>query len=92
MPEQELKTTLQALRLELDKVHFEHESGRESVDQSVRALEDRLREESFMSGDEYLVHELSEALSNAVEQFEEDHPQLTDLISRLSDLINKMGI
>jgi hypothetical protein len=92
MPEQELKTTLQALRLELDKVHFEHETSRQTVDDSIRVLEEKLREESFMSGDEYLVHELGEALSHAVEQFEENHPELTDLIGRLSDLINKMGI
>ena len=92
MPERELKKTLQELRLELDKVHFEHESSRESVDQTVTAIEEKLREESFMSGDEYLVHELGEALGDALDEFEDNHPDLVGLIGRLSDLISKIGI
>lgn len=92
MPEQELKTTLQELRLELDKVHFGEASGRDSVDQSLQAIEEKLREESFMSGDEYLVHELGEALSGALDRFEDEHPDLVQIVGRLSDLISKMGI
>ena len=92
MPQQELKTTLQQLRFELDKVHFQEASGRDSVDQSVHAIEEKLREESFMSGDEYLVHELGEALSNALDRFEDEHPDLVQIVGRLSDLISKMGI
>ena len=88
MPKQELHTTLQELRLELDKLHFEHEAGRESANQSVAALEEKLREESFMSGDEFLVHELRDTLTH----FEETHPQITDLLGRISDLLSKMGI
>ncbi|MBT4161021.1 MAG: DUF4404 family protein [Gammaproteobacteria bacterium] len=88
MPQQELQTTLQELRLELDKLHFDHEAGRDSVNKSVAVLEEKLREESFMSGDEFLVHELSDALTH----FEESHPQITDLLGRVSDLLSKMGI
>ena len=81
MPEQEIHHTLQELQLELEKAHFENDANRASVSQSVAALEEKLREESFMSGDEYLVHELAEALQH----FEEDHPQITALVGRLSD-------
>jgi len=88
MLKQELHHTLQELRLELDKLHFDQEAGRESLNQSVAALEEKLREESFMSGDEFLVHEISEA----VKHFEESHPRITDLLGRISDLLSKMGI
>ena len=88
MPRKELRKTLQDLRFELDRLHFENEDHRDKANESVDALEEKLREESFMSGDEYLVHELGEAL----EHFEESHPQLTDLVNRISDLLAKIGI
>ena len=74
--------------MELDKVHFDNEQKRDDVNQSLVLLEEKLREESFMSGDEYIVHELGEALQH----FEETHPQVTDLLSRISDLLSKIGI
>jgi uncharacterized alpha-E superfamily protein len=87
MPKKELHKTLQELRVELDRAHFDYEKT-PSVESSMSQLEEKLREESFMTGDEYLVHELKEAL----EEFEEDHPQLTDLVGRISDLLSKIGI
>ncbi len=85
---EEFHKTLAELRLELEKVQFEREDNQAEVNQSVAALEEKLKEESLMSGDEYLVHELTEAL----EHFEETHPQLTDILGRMSDLLSKMGI
>lgn len=88
MPKEALRKNLQQLQLELEKVHFEHETNREAVSRQVLELEGKLVDESFMSGDEYLLHELKEAL----EDFEEEHPQLTTLIGNISDLLAKMGI
>ena len=88
MPKEELYRTLQELRLELDKVHFENELSRETVSKSVATLEEKLRQESLMSGDEFIVSELKEALQH----FEENHPQITDLVGRISDLLSKIGI
>lgn len=88
MPQEELQTTLQDLRLELDKLHFDNEAHRLQVNDAVYKLEEKLRDESFMSGDEFLVHELKEALLH----FEESHPKLTGLVGRVSDLLSKMGI
>lgn len=88
MSQEEIHTTLQELRLELDKAHFENEANRDNVNQSLVLIEEKLREESFMSGDEYIVHELGEALQH----FEETHPRITDLVGRVSDLLSKMGI
>lgn len=88
MPRKELKLTLDELRRELDQARFTHENNKHKAHQYLASLEDKLREESFMTGDEYLVHELKELL----EEFEEDHPQLTLLLGRASDLLARMGI
>lgn len=88
MPREELKVTLQDLRMELEKAHFEHEQHRDKANQHLAELEEKLLEESLMSGDEYLVHELKELLDD----FEEEHPRITTLVSRVSDLLAKIGI
>ena len=88
MPREALKTTLQELQLELEKLNFENQAHRSEVDRSVAELEKKLRDESFMSGDEYLIHELRESLQS----FEEHHPRLTELIGHMSDLLAKLGI
>ena len=88
MPREAFHKTLQEIQLELEGLDAELEGQRERIDSSVSELEKKLLEESFMSGDEYLVHELTEAL----EEFEEEHPRLTELVGRLSDLFAKMGI
>ena len=88
MPKEEIRTTLQELQLELDKVHFDNEANRENANQSLILLEEKLREESYMSGDEFIINELKEGL----EHFEETHPRITDLVGRISDLLSKMGI
>ncbi|MDA0977745.1 MAG: DUF4404 family protein [Proteobacteria bacterium] len=88
MPRKQLHKSLQELRLELDKLHFEHEAQRDALNQQVIALEEKLRDESAMSADEYLIQELAEAL----EEFEEEHPRLTELVGRITDLLARMGI
>jgi hypothetical protein len=88
MPKEQLHTTLQELQLELERVNFDDDNHRNTVNQSIVTIQKKLRDESFMSGDEYIVHELKEAL----EQFEEKHPKITDLVGRVSDLLSKIGI
>ena len=88
MPKEALIKNLQQLQLELEKVHFEHETSRESVSQQVLELESKLLDESFMSSDEYLLNEIKEALGH----FEEEHPEVTALVGNISDLLAKMGI
>ena len=88
MPKEQLKGTLQDLRLKLQEAQFRHENSRDLAEQRLADLEEKLVEESFMSGDEYLVQELKEQL----EEFEEDHPDITMLVGRISDLLAKMGI
>ena len=41
-----------------------------------------------MSGDEYLIHEIKDSLS----EFEEHRPKVTELIGDTSDLLAKIGL
>lgn len=88
MPKDALISNIQQLHLELEKVHFEHETSREAVSQQVLDFEQKLIDDSLLTGDEYLLSEISEAL----EEFEEEHPQITALIGNISDLLAKMGL
>ena len=88
MPEQELRKTLQELQIELEKINFENDAHKDKVNQSLADIEKKLRDESFMSGDEYMIHEIKESL----EHFEETHPNITAIFSRITDLLAKIGI
>ena len=88
MPQKQLHLTLQELQLELERVNFEDESQRASISESIATMQKKLRDESFMSGDEYLLHELKESL----EEFEEQHPNIAEIIGRVTDLLAKIGI
>ena len=46
MPENPLRTTLEELQIELEKLHFDNEELKENVDRSVAALESKLLDES----------------------------------------------
>jgi|TARA_B110000263_G_C15243917_1_gene480779 hypothetical protein len=88
MPKEALRTTLQELQIELEKLNFENQAHRDQVDRSILEIETKLRDESFMSGDEFLVRRLEESL----QEFEEHHPKVTELVGHISDLLAKMGI
>lgn len=44
--------------------------------------------ENHLSGDQYLINKLKEM----TEEFEVNHPKLTDIFGRLSDLLSRMGL
>jgi hypothetical protein len=88
MPEKALIKNLQELQIELEHLNFENESHKQKLNQSIAEVQKKLRDKSFMSGDEYLIHEMKESLA----QFEQSHPGLTDILGRMSDLLAKMGI
>ena len=88
MPKQELRKTLQELQIELEKINIDNDEHRDKINQSLADVEKKLRDESFMSGDEYIIHEVKESL----EHFEEAHPNLTSIFTRITDLLAKIGI
>ncbi|TQV75159.1 DUF4404 family protein [Aliikangiella marina] len=44
--------------------------------------------ENQLSGDQYLLNKFK----NVTEEFEINHPKLTDIFGRLSDLLSRMGL
>ena len=61
--------------------------------QVMEALADEIERkitapEANMSGDQYLLTKLKDA----AKEFEADHPKLTAVVGRLSDLLARMGI
>jgi len=61
--------------------------------QVMEALSDEIERkinapEADMAGDDYLLNKLKEA----AEEFEAEHPKLTNIVGRLSDLLARMGI
>ena len=88
MPQQELRKTLQELQIELEKINFDNDAHKDKINQSLADVEKKLRDESFMTGDEYLIREVRESL----EHFEEAHPNLTSIFTRITDLLAKIGI
>lgn len=88
MPKEELKKSLQELQIELEKIHFDNVTTKEDISDTLVKLEEKLREESFMSGDEFLVEQVKESLEN----FEGEHPKITELMGKVSDLLAKIGI
>lgn len=61
--------------------------------QVMEALADEIERqinapEADMAGDDYLLTKLKEA----AEEFETEHPKLTNIVGKLSDLLARMGI
>jgi len=88
MPQEALKKSIQELQIELEQLHFENITTKQDVSDSLVKLEEKLREESFMSGDEYLIEQVKESL----EDFEGEHPKITEVMGKISDLLSKIGI
>ncbi len=82
------RNQLAALQVALEAVHFENLEHRDRVSAPIAALEEKLLDESLMSGDEFLLHELRLAL----QEFEDDHPALTEIVGRMADLLAKIGL
>lgn len=89
MPERKLRETLEELHRELDRAESVTAADRASlarVADDIRALLDR-------AGGKEDDHEpLAEALVDATERFEADHPKLTAAINRVATALSNLGI
>ena len=88
MPETDLSAVLQRLRDELQRTDTVDAGSREllrDVMIDIRALLER-------SGAEPPADSLANRLREAVSEFEESHPQLTEAVGRVVDALAKMGI
>lgn len=89
MDKQQMSQILYELRQELSE---NKQLDRHQI-QVTTALADEIERKimdpkNLLSGDEFLLVKLKES----AEEFEENHPKLTHIIGRLSDLLARMGV
>lgn len=89
MNKEQMAEILFELRTELAE-NTELETHRKQV---MEALADEIERkinapEADMTGEDYLLTKLKEA----AEEFETEHPKLTNIVGKLSDLLARMGI
>jgi hypothetical protein len=88
MPDNDLSAVLERMRDALQRTDTVDAKSREllrDVMIDIRALLER-------SGDEPPADSLANRLREAVSEFEESHPQLTEAVGRVVDALAKMGI
>lgn len=85
---------VRSLREILDELHRALESapeigdeGRSALRQAAEDIREALEEPS---GEQ--AESLKEQLTNALERFEESHPQLTALVGRIADALSDIGV
>jgi hypothetical protein len=88
MPDQHLREMLEKLHAELKKAGSIDERSREML----RAVMDDIRAIVEPSADEAHPESLGQRLREAVDEFEETHPALTEAVGRVVDALAKMGI
>lgn len=79
----------------LAKVHAELSGIEKLDDESVSLLATVVDDIHGVLGDTPSTdesHGLIERLKNAAQDFEEDHPQLTDAVGRVVDALSRLGI
>jgi hypothetical protein len=86
----------QHLREMLEKLHAELKRTGGSIDdrsrEMLRAVMDDIRAILEPSADEAHPESLGQRLREAVDEFEESHPALTEAVGRVVDALAKMGI
>lgn len=86
----------QHLREMLEKLHAELKQAGGTLDEKsrelLRAVMDDIRAIVEPSADEAHPESLGQRLREAVDEFEESHPALTEAVGRVVDALAKMGI
>lgn len=87
MPAQQLRTELEQLQKLLRDTHDIDDSTRQSLAQLASDIQ-RVMQESVTQP----PPDLRQRVDDAVLDFETKHPQLTQILSRVTDLLSNMGI
>ncbi|MET1254059.1 DUF4404 family protein [Aliikangiella maris] len=89
MDKQQMLDILVELKNELDSNQITDSYQRQKTEALIDEINRQMTQPTTdMTGDKYLV----EKLKSEIETIQVHHPQLTDLIGRLSDLLARMGI
>jgi predicted nucleic acid-binding Zn-ribbon protein len=89
MTNHNLKDVLERLRRELETIEVRDETQRERLRQleaDMRALEERTEETA--QADEPILERIQES----IDEFQEDHPQLTLMLSQMMTILSNAGI
>ena len=88
MSEPELRETLERLHQELKRTHDVDDRSRELLRDVMADIQSILEETPGAAHGESLARRLQEAVG----EFEETHPSLTEAVGRVVDALAKMGI
>ncbi|MDQ2692885.1 MAG: DUF4404 family protein [Chloroflexota bacterium] len=89
MPDHNLREVLERLRAELETIEPRDETQRERLRQleaDLRSVEERT-EEAAETNDPLL-----ERIQESIDEFQEDHPQLTLMLSQAMTILSNAGI
>lgn len=84
MSQDSLKAAVQALRTEIEQLGAGQETHRKRLTDLLSDLEKEV------AGDPQ--SNLQQGLGHVLEQFESEHPRLTEALNRISVLLSNMGI
>lgn len=84
MSQDNLNAAVQALRTEIEQLEVGQENQRERLQDLLSNLEKELAGEPQT--------DLQQGLGHVLEQFETEHPRLTEVLNRISVLLSNMGI
>lgn len=87
MSREKLTEILKNLRNEVEKHEIEDENTIKRIEELIRALEAQLENNESVE-----TKELTENITQLIEQFEIEHPNITELLSKLSMSLSNMGI
>jgi phage shock protein A len=87
MTDQNLHELLEKLEREMEQTEVTDEAGRERLRQLEADIR-RLKERSGEEDDETMLERFQES----IDHFEEDHPQLTLMISQMMTILSNAGI
>jgi predicted nuclease with TOPRIM domain len=89
MPDHNLREVLERLRTELETIEVKDEAGREKLrrlEADLRRLEERAEERTETNDP------LLERIQESIDEFQEDHPQLTLMLSQAMTILSNAGI
>ena len=88
MSQKTLHKSLLELQILLEEHHFKNTELRAEVDNQIKEIEEKLRTESFMNSEDFLFDQIKQQ----IEDLEESHPKITEVMGRIADALAKMGI
>ena len=90
MPAEQLRAELEQLNNLLQDPHGMDEATRQSLARLAADIQRVLQATS--DGEEQPHPDIRQRIDDAVVDFESKHPQLTQILSRVTDLLSNMGI